>query len=127
MPPTASEEQALGQQLADDARAAGAERQADADLVGSRGGAPEQQGREIAARDQQHDSDRGHQDEHGSFEARLQLGNPAAARRDADARASMAGFPRGGSSVCCAWTGETPGRSRAMTVSHELWARSASR
>ena len=48
---------ALGQQLADDAAAAGADRRADRDLAPPAGRAHQQQVRDVRARDQQHEAD----------------------------------------------------------------------
>ena len=54
---------AFGQQLAHDAAPAGAERGADGDFASTGGAAREQQVRDVAARDQQHESDGAQQDE----------------------------------------------------------------
>ena len=53
-PPIDDEQHALGQQLPDDAPAAGAERQADRHLAAPRRGLRQQQVRDVRARDQQH-------------------------------------------------------------------------
>ena len=54
---------ALGQQLPNDAAAAGADRRADRDLALAARGAHEQQVRDVGAGDQQHKADRAQQDE----------------------------------------------------------------
>ena len=56
----AGQQQALGEQLPRDAQARRAERQAQAELLAARGGARQQQVREVRARDQQHQPDDDH-------------------------------------------------------------------
>jgi hypothetical protein len=55
-----AQHQRLDRQLADDAAARGADRQTDRDLALPRRGARENQVRDIRARDQEHETDDGH-------------------------------------------------------------------
>ena len=74
------EHQALQQELADDARAGGAQGHADGDLLLARGGAREQQARDVRARDQQHECDEPLQDEERLLETLPQVGHAAGGR-----------------------------------------------
>ena len=62
-PPIEREQHAFGEQLADDAAAAGADGGADGDLARAAGGARQQQVGDVGAGDQQHAADRAQQDE----------------------------------------------------------------
>ena len=77
------DQQALRQQLTDDAPARRADREANGDLALARGGARQHQVREVGARDQQHQAGRRQQQP----ERRLVV---AAQRRDAGARRERA-------------------------------------
>ena len=68
------EHHALGEKLPDDAHAPCAERRADGDLAAARRAAREQEVRDVAARDQQHDADGREQDEQARAVASDEIG-----------------------------------------------------
>ena len=76
-----AEQQAFGQQLADQPAPARAKRGADGDLFLPAGRAREQQIRDIGARDQQHERHRSEHDEHRDAGRRRRRTRPAARRR----------------------------------------------